>query len=143
MADPPRDKSGNVIPYDDPDIRRDDGLIRYIHPTHVVPDKNTGKRRLSSAAFSGSSSPPSGMSVDLERPMRDAGLNSLARLPNSDFGAVRLLAGDMRGLGHKVGRNPLPDNPYHGEVWGIGKGKNAKKRILVKVAWLKKPTGLE
>ncbi len=144
MAEPSRDESGNVFPYDDPDIRSDDGLIRHINPDyHLVPDQNTGELRLSTGAFSGSTNPPRGMSVDLERPMREAGLDSLAMLPNSDFGAVRLIAGEIRELGHQVGRNPRPRNPYHGEVWGIGRGRTAKKRVMEKAVWLKKPTGLE
>ena len=144
MAEPPRDASGNVVPYDDPDIKADDGLIRHINPDyHLVPDQNTGRLRLSTAAFSGSSKPPRGMSVDLERPMIEAGLDNQSMLPNADFGALRLIAGEMRELGHKVGRNPQSDNPYHGEVWGIGQGRSAKKRIMDKAVWIKKPTGLE
>jgi hypothetical protein len=143
MAEPPRDANGNVIPYDDADIGNDDGLIRHINPNyHVVLDKNTGRKRLSTAAFSESSKPPGGMSVDLERPLTEAGLDYLAMLPDTDFGAVRLIAGEMRELGHKVGRNPLPQNPYHGEVWDIGRGRAAKKRIMEKSVWLKKPLGL-
>jgi len=143
MAEPPRDANGIVVPYDDPDIRNGDGLIRHIPEHHIVLDKNTGYRRLSTGAFSEFSKPPGGMSVDLERPMIEAGLDPLAMLPNPDFGAVRLIAGEMRELGHKVGRNPLPQNPYHGEVWGIGPGRGAKKRIMERSVWLKKPPGLD
>lgn len=144
MAEPPRDSNGVVVSYDDADIKNNDGLIRHINPGyHIVLDKNTGRRRLSTGAFSESSKPPGGMSVDLERPMIEAGLDRLAMLPNSDFGAVRLIAGEMRELGHKVGRNPLPENPYHGQVWDIGRGRTAKKRIMEKSKWLKKPTNLD
>lgn len=142
MAHPPRDASGNVIPHDDLGIQNDDGLIRHINPDHhVVFDKNAGCNKLSSGAFSESSNPPGGMSVNLERSMKAAGLNSLDMLPNSDFGAVRLIAGDMRELGHRVGSDPLPDNPYHGAVWDI-KGRKARKRIMERAEWLKKPDKL-
>lgn len=144
MAAPPRDENGIVVPYDDLDVKNCDGLIRHISPDyHIVFDKNTGCRRLSTGAFSESRKPPGGMSVDLERPMIEVGLDRLAMLPNSDFGAVRLIAGEMRELGHRVGGNPLPQNLYHGEVWDIGSGRTAKKRIMQKSVWLKKPTGLD
>ncbi len=144
MAEPPRDADGNVVPYDDPDIRQDDGLIRHVHPEHhVVFDENLGCRRLSTGLFSESSGPRGGMSVDLERLIVEDGLNPLGRLPGPDFGAVRLVAGEMRALGHKVGRNPLPDNPYHGEVWNIARGRAARRRIMDRMVWLKKPTGLD
>ena len=140
MDEPPRDASGNVIPYNDLDVLDDDGLIRRISPEHMVNDKNTGEFRPSTAAFSESSIPNGGMSVDLERLMADDGLDRLAMLPSRDFGAVRLIAGDMRQLGHKVGRDPLPSNPYHGEVWNIGSGRAARKRIMEKMVWLKRPS---
>lgn len=143
MADPPRDTNGKVIPHDDLDIASNDGLIRYIPTDQVVFDQNIGCKRLSSGAFSESSRPPGGMSVDLERLMANDGLPSLGRLPHPSFGAVRLVAGDMRALGHRVGSDPLPHNPYHGAIWNIGKGKKARKRIMERIAWLKKPEGLD
>lgn len=143
MADPPRDAHGKVIPHDDPAIVFDDGLIRYIPTNQVVFDQNIGRSRLSSGAFSESSEPPGGMSVDLERLMANDGLPSLGRLPHPPFGAVRLIAGEMRALGHQVGSDPLPHNPYHGAVWNIGKSKRARRRIMERIAWLKKPEGLE
>lgn len=143
MAQPPRDENGVVVSHDDPDILDDDGLIRYIHPSQVIKDKHRGCKRLSSGAFSPSSTPPHGMSVDLERPMVEAESDNLAKLPDTDYGAVRLIAGDMRELNHKVGSNPMPNNPYHGEVWDIGPGKAARRRISEKAVWIKKPISFE
>ena len=143
MAQPPRDENGIVAPHNDPDILDDDGLIRYIHPRQVIEDKHRGCKRVSSGAFSPSSTPPHGMSVDLERPLVEAESDNLARLPDSDHGAVRLRAGDMRELNHRVGSNPVPNNPYHGEVWDIGPGRRARRRIQDKAETLKKPSGLD
>lgn len=143
MAHPPRDASGNVIPHDDPGIQNDDGLIRHINPEHhIIFDKNAGCNRLSSGAFAESSKPPGGMSVNLERPMTVAGLTSLEMLPNANFGAVRLIAGDMRELRHRVGSDPRPDNPYHGAVWDIPRNRKAKRQIMERIEWLKKPDKL-
>lgn len=144
MAEPPRDANNNVVPYDDESIKDDDGLIRHINPEyHVIDDRNMGRKRLSTAAFSGSNKPPFGMSVNLERLMYEAGLDPLAMLPSSSYGAVRLVAGEMRELGHMVGSTPLPNNPYHGEVWSINRGRKAKMSIMEKCTWIKKPAGFD
>lgn len=143
MGEPPRDGEGRVIPYDDPDIGDDEGLIRHINPEHhVVYDKNSGEKRLSTGAFSESSKPPGGMSVDLEQRLLNDGKDSLAMLPDPGFGAVRLIAGHMRELQCQIGSDPLPNNPYHGEVWGIGKGRSTKMRIMDRMQWLRKPDSM-
>jgi len=143
MAAPPRDALGHVEPHNDPDIRDSDGLIRYINPDyHLVPDPKVGGLRLSTAAFSESNKPPGGMSVDLERLMIEDGLDSLSRLPTTDFGAVRFEARILRDNGHMVGSDALPENPYHASVWHPSKGKRQKERMMGWITWLKKPTGL-
>lgn len=141
MADPPRDKDGNVKPYDDPDIGNADGLLRYIDPdNHLTPDKNTGQWRISSGAFSESSHPGGGMSVDLERPLIAATGSNMGRLPTPDFGLVRLVTGDMRQLGCDVGSTPKKGNPFHCDVWGIS--KRLRREISAKASIIKKPKGM-
>lgn len=130
-------------PRDDPEVADEDGLLRYINPDyHVVPDKNTGEMRLSSAAFAESSKPPKGMSVDLERQMSEAGLSNLEMLPGPDFGALRLNAGEVRVLGCQVSRDPVENNPYHGSVWGIGKSRKRRIAIAGLAEWIKKPASM-
>lgn len=149
MADPPRDSNGLVTPHDDPDIGEDDELFRYIDPkNHLVECKNTGSKRLSSGAFSESrkDAPYRGMSVDIEQKMIEDAVDPKDRLPDSSWGIVRLNAGEMRSFKFKVGSDPIdPQNPQHGEVWGIGKGmrkKKVKKAIMENIRWEKKAQGV-
>jgi hypothetical protein len=135
MATPPRDPQGNVIPHDDPDILQDDGLLRYIDPqNHMVWDENIQKYRVSSGAFCESYG--GGMSVDLERPMNEAGLPSDHRKPATDWGIAQLKTGMMRSKGLQVGSDPLNGNAFHGAVWGIGNRKKLRKQILESVVWI-------
>jgi hypothetical protein len=141
MGTPPRDASGNVLPHDDPDIEDGDGLLRYIDPdNHLVWDDNLGRYRVSSAAFSESSTPNGGMSVDIEQSMVAAGLAREARLPNPRWGIARLLAGNMRQLGLQVGSDSLPENPHHGAVWGIGRNRRLRKVICGQAEYLRNAT---
>jgi hypothetical protein len=124
MGDPPRDTTGAVLPHDDPDIADADGLLRYIDPdNHLVWDDNLGRYRVSSAAFSESSTPNGGMSVDLERSMVAAGLTHEARLPNHRWGVARLLAGNMRRLGLQVGSDRYPRTLITVQ-YGVSEGTN-------------------
>ena len=128
MVEPQRDANGVAIPYDDEDIEAADGLIRHVHPTQLIYDDNKQCQRVSSGAFSPSQGINGGMSIDLERKLLDNGKDQLAMVPSENHAAVRLIAGKMRELGHQVGSNPLPENPYHGEVWISGGSKSQRKR---------------
>lgn len=149
MATPPRDSNGNVIPHDDSDIQPHNGLIRNVNPDyHVVWDDNKQVHRLSTAAFSDSRI-NGGVSVDLEELMHQAGLANTARIPlHPGWGAVRLETGHVRGLGLKVGRNPITstdpseNNPYHGEIWGVRKRKSIQKQLVQLAVWIKKAAGI-
>ncbi len=134
LAQPPLDLDGSVKPHDHEEILGEHGVIRRISPYHVVDDEKAPQgRRISSFAFQASNGPDAGMSVDLENSIVEAGLNPKEYVIQPPFiGAVRFQAGDLRGLGFKVGYDPLPDNPHHGEVWGSF--TSAKKKALVQVA---------
>jgi hypothetical protein len=136
-----RDGSGAVEPHDEPSLGGDDGLIRHIRndDNHLCPDENRGGKRISSAAFSATSGDPRhGMSVDLEKSLLIAGLMADSRVP-AGLGAVRLRVGAVRGLGLKVGSDPipannqdgLPENPHHGQVWGVRPNFRKKLHRLV------------
>jgi len=137
MAVPPRDAKGRVVPHDDPDIGDDDGLLRRIDPDyHVVEDKNLGCHRLSSMAFSETSVPNGGMSIDLEQLMQADGHDPLDGL-DEGWGLVRLIAGQLRQQNCLVGSDPLPTNPYHGEVWNPN-GRGGKIKVQDNYTWVKK-----
>jgi hypothetical protein len=78
-----------------------------------------GCQRISSIAFKASTGDSNGMSIDLQRQIEEAGLNSRTYVTTPRWiGSVRFVASELRGLGLQVGYHPLESNPYHGEVWG-------------------------
>jgi hypothetical protein len=117
---PPHDASGNVLPHDHEGILNSEGVIRRISANHIVDDpKTAGGRRLSSAAFEKSSGPNASMSVDLQTQIEEAGYVASAYVIDRRWiGAVRFVARDLREQGFQVGFDPLPENPFHGGVWG-------------------------
>jgi hypothetical protein len=118
LEPPPRDASNKVVPHDHTGIGPHDGVIRRISEKQIVTDKD-GRKRLSSKAFQPSSSIDGGMSVDLEVSILEAGLNPKSYVTTPRWtGSVRFEAGALRNEGLRVGFNPLPENPHHGEVWG-------------------------
>lgn len=117
---PPRDANGNVVPHDHPEILDQHGVIRRISEEHIVDDEkcSTG-RRISTMLFRASSGPNGGMSVDLQSEIEKDGHDATEYVTTPRFfGSVRLQAGQYRGLGFRVGADPIPTNEYHGEVWG-------------------------
>jgi hypothetical protein len=116
---PPRNSENNVIPHDHDEIDGQDGIIRRISPHHLVPDPVSGGKKISTMAFRPSSGANGSMSVDLEALIVAAGLDPKQYVANPQWvGAVRFTASDLRGPGLQVGYDPLPENPYHGGVWG-------------------------
>jgi hypothetical protein len=109
-----------MAPYDENQIDADDLVIRRINPQqHVVWDENRGCRRISSKVFSPSSGRNDGMSVDIEQLMLSDGVDPRHYVTTPVFmGSVAFSAGAARALGLLVGYDPIPKNPYHGEVWG-------------------------
>ena len=117
-----------MAPYDDADIAWDDVVIRRINPQyHVVFDNNRQCNRISSKAYSPSSGPNAGMSIDVEKLVVAAERHPHRFVVDPVFtGAVAFSASAVRSLGLWVGYEPLPDNPYHGEVWGATPGRHNK-----------------
>jgi len=96
--------------------RRDSvaGLLRRIHPKHVTHDKNLGRWRPISGAFSDKE-----MSVDAEPILHQHGLDWTFSLRNySGYSLARFRAGEARAKGLPVAHKPLPDNPAHTHVIG-------------------------
>lgn len=135
---------------DDATIADGDGLVRYIHPSQIVRDDNTGDWRPSSAAFT-MSTEDGCLSVDLEALLFAAELASCHNLPMrpSGSGAVRLTAGLVRSNGLGVFHDPRqatpsePENPYHGQVFnGENHGtitRGTKKALYQSSEWLHLP----
>lgn len=109
-----------VEPYDEPRISAEETIIRRISEHYIVPDENTGSRRISKMAFQPSSIENGGMSVDILGLIVQAGLEPKGFVTTPVFtGSVKFTADFIRKLDLWIGYEPnLPDNPYHGEVWG-------------------------
>ena len=128
----------------DQSISDDDWLIRRIHDKHVVPDKNLNCWRISSAAFNPSSS-DSGVSVHIEKMIKQAGLSPKDYVKSKGAtAAAKIKAEFIRSLNMDVESSPVNDDPYHGNIWGITEGGNKKesdkKKMLARMAvWLLKP----
>jgi len=89
-------------------------LLRRIHPTQVVDDKNTGIRRFSTAAFKDPK-----MSVDVEEFLADQGLDwrfSLQGYP--DYSLARVSVAAVVQHGQTAVHVPLNSNCAHAEVKG-------------------------
>ncbi len=130
---PRRDQDGKVVPHDDAAIEPESILIRYIDPeNHLVPDENIGGRRVGSNAFHATSKDPDyGMSVDIGQLLVEANRELGSRV-KPGFGAVGLRVGDVRTVAAlKVGSDPLPENEFHGQVWGV---KNKVSKRLSRLA---------
>jgi hypothetical protein len=123
------------MPAEIKEIPDDSGLLRRVTPNQIVPDKNLGKRRLSSGAFRDRQ-----LSVDAECLLNAAGLDwtfSLRDHPN--FFLVRLTAGFARGHKQQVNHSPQADNDYHAEVVGP-KSESICRALRDGADWVKKPS---
>jgi hypothetical protein len=117
------------------DIPDNCGLLRRVTPSQIIPDKNLGRRRLSSGAFRDRR-----LSVDAECLLAAAGLDcsfSLSQHPN--FFLVRFNAGFARSLGQVVEHTPQADNPYHAEVVGQKSG-SVCHALRDAAEWVRKPS---
>jgi hypothetical protein len=127
--DPPRDPDGNTLPHDHEEIGNQHHVIRHITVYDLYTDPQTHIKRVQSGAYSESSDPHGGMSVDIEEWMIADGLDPRHYLGDGSDGAKRIRVGELRAQGFRVGWDPRPDNPHHGAVWGIGNGSKRKRRI--------------
>lgn len=136
-------------PYDEPEIEAAETLIRRIDRTqHVVRDENFNCERISTKAFSPSSEPNGGMSVDIKRLIEQAGLDAREYVTTPKYiGSVAFSAGAARDENLLVGYDPSPDNPYHGEVWGENRPNRftraQKNALLAASVWFVEIPGVE
>jgi hypothetical protein len=118
-------------------IPDDCNLLRRINPVHIVPDANTGRRRLSSGAFRDRQ-----MSVDAECLLAADGLDwRFTMNGHGNCFLVRFTAGFARQQQQLVEHKPLVDNPYHTEITGRKSAPicNAFRDV---VTWVVAPTGI-
>ncbi len=131
---PPHDAQG-VVPHDHDSILSDDLVIRRVSAEMAVYDAKIGGKRLSSMVFRKSSGANGGMSIDIKRKIEDDGVDPRQWVTTPKWiGSVTLGVGGLRADGFQVGCDPLPDNPYHGEVWGQF-SKPQQKRLLSTCMW--------
>ncbi len=131
---PPRDESGEVLPHNHDEILESHILLRRVPSNWVVDDPRSGKR-ISTMAFQPSSGKNGGLSVDIEFLILSSGVEPRSLLNSSGhLGVLSFQVGDVRQLGFSVGYDPLPDNPFHGEVWGNFSRPN-KKKLLQLSSW--------
>jgi hypothetical protein len=139
-----------ALPHDDPSIEDSDRLIRRINPNeHIIFDNNRKCNRISSKLYSPSSEENGGMSVDIES-LIIADSKNVGEFVTGDLfiGSVVICADVPRSVGLLVGKDPiLPENPYHGEVWGSRKPnyfKSSEKKTLADAAiWFVQIPGVE
>lgn len=141
LSAPPRNSVGQTIPHNHEQILENDGVIRRISDLQIVTD-SVGRRKVSSMALQASSEIGGYMSVDLEAPIIEAGLD-VGNYVTSPLwtGSIRFTAGELRQEELQVGFDPLPMNPYHGAVWGqFSRGK--QRRLLSIATWLVPVSGV-
>lgn len=98
---------------DDPSIPGDERLFRRIPHTWVNWDEN-GNPAISSAAFK-----DEGLSVNLESVMARNGRPPADAIRNyAGYGLAAITAAHARSLNQAVARDPQPEEPAHGVVYG-------------------------
>jgi len=139
LQPPPLDADGNVVPHDHDGILADDILIRRISEQHILGPE--GSRRISTMAFQGSSD-GTGMSVDIEKLIREAMLDPATFVTTEEyFCSVQFKTAQIRAEALQVGYYPLVENPYHGAVWGIG-SKGQRNRLRRMAQWFVEGIGI-
>ena len=136
-----------VHPHNDLSILPEDHIIRRISfERHTVPDGNGRGRRLSTKAFSLSSSGSCGMSIGVKKDIEEKGLDPGAYGVSEKYpGSIEFMAKVPRALGLGVGREPTPEDPFHGEVWRPGSRNftsQQKKAMLNGSQWLRQIQGV-
>ena len=123
---------------DDPTIGNDEILWRRIHPDWIVPDQNTGRPRVSSAAFDNSSDgTPTSIHLAVvalhHGNSADIILESFPR-----YSMAALTAGNARNVGQGVLPAPQNNDPSHGYIAGE-KTKRVKRSLAGACVWVGTP----
>jgi hypothetical protein len=120
---------------DDPTIPNEERLLRWIPCNWVLWDEN-GAPSISSAAFKDQE-----LSVSFESVIISAGRQaSDAMRPNPGSALAAITAGHARALEQKVARDPTPEEPAHGIVYGRKKNRGIGGKLRDGASWVVKPT---
>lgn len=142
LRPPPRDEHGRVVPHDHDQILNDDYVVRGISEHEIARNKNPPRLKSSLYQTSTIGDPP-GMSVDHKPSMQTDNVIMETRYRGGKWlGAVLLNVGFLRGLGLQIGYSPIPDNPYHCEVFGNITG-SLKKEIRDNASWIVPIEGIQ
>lgn len=117
---------------DDASISDDERLFRRVHLTQLVKDEDTGQTRVSSSVFRNEE-----LSVNIESALATAGMSVKASLQN--YNAHKLIsvtAGAARRFDQVVCRNPLPENPAHGLIYGSKKSRHIQNGLRAAAQWV-------
>jgi hypothetical protein len=120
---------------DDPTIADDERLFPRIHPQQLVPDElQAGKLRVSSGAFRDEE-----LSIIIESTLRQTGRLPLDLLRgHPTYSLVAITAAKARVQGQKVARDPVPEEPAHGVVFG--KKRKCASTLATDVEWIVPPS---
>ena len=142
LQPPPRDDFGRLILHDHVEILDDHRVVRGVSEYGVALNKIPPRLKSSLYQTSTRDDLP-GMSVDHEPTMLADRIDLWARYQSGNWiGSVSLNVGFLRGLGLLVGYHPIPDNPYHCEIWGNITGSLSSK-IQNHATWLVPIEGIE
>jgi hypothetical protein len=107
-----------------------DNLLRRVHPSQVVDDKNLGTKRPSSGAFTDTE-----LSADSELLLAKYGLDlSFCLKAYAGYSLVRFAVQFARSNGMVVTHTPKEDNPAHTDVTGK-KSKALQRQFAAASEW--------
>jgi|SRR3954452_2713960 hypothetical protein len=122
---------------DDPAVEDDALLWRRVRPDWVIMDENTGRHRVSTAAFHDGTKPPSPMSTLIERIVRATQRTAEDVLRDyQGYSLCYFSAGLARSLGQLVATKPEePSEPAHAFIVGP-KPHSIQKRLSRASEWV-------
>lgn len=116
---------------DDLTIPPEDRLLRRIHPTQVVAD-GQGALRPSTAAFRSRE-----LSVNIETVLTTTGRapeDTIRKHPTHSLAAIT--AQSARGARQAVARDPTPEEPAHGVVFGDKTSREVQLALARSASWV-------
>lgn len=123
---------------DDTSIRDEERLFRRVHVKQLVPDDDTGLARVSSGAFKDKD-----LSVQIESVLTESGRSAESCLRNYEaHKLVSITAANARQFNEAVCRDPLPEEPSHGLVYGSKNNPRISNGISALAAWVIPPVPL-
>jgi len=106
-------------------------LFRRVHVAQIVRDDDTGLARVSSGAFKDKE-----LSINIESVLAQTGSSPIACLRSHKAHKLMFItAGDARRFKQAVCRDPLPDDPSHGLVYGSKNNKGVSEGLRSAAKW--------